>query len=361
MINIYEKLFNLTLDSGHFPSSWVTGIIKPIYKNKGNKSDPQNFRPITLVTCFSKLFTSISNNRLNSYVTENDILKRNQAGFRKGFSTVENIFIMDSLISILNSCSRNVYCAFVDFKSAFDTVWRADLWAKLIKSNINGKVFRVIKNMYTNIKSCVSLNNKLSDFFISNMGVRQGENLSPFLFSIFMNDLEDYLEQHRLSGIICETQDAEDIAVTYFKLFILLYADDTVIISETSDGLQEALNTFESYCNDFKLSVNISKTKIVIFSKGKQNKNLLFRFNNSIIEIVSEYKYLGIIMSRNGSYVKSLKHTAEQATRAMYGLFSKIRHLPLPADVIVDLYEKTIKPILLYGCEIWGFGKIRNS
>ena len=211
--------------------------------------------------------------------------------------------------------------------------------------------------MYTNLKSCVSLNNKLSDFFISNMGVRQGENLSPFLFSIFMNDLEDYLEQHGLSGIICETQDAEYIAVTYFKLFILLYADDTVIISETSDVLQEALNTFESYCNDFKLSVNISKTKIVIFSKGKQNKNLLFRFNNSIIEIVSEYKYLGIIMSRNGSYVKSLKHTAEQATRAMYGLFSKIRHLSLPADVIVDLYEKTIKPILLYGCEIWGFGK----
>ena len=124
--------------------------------------------------------------------------------------------------------------------------------------------------MYTNIKSCVSLNNKLSDFFISNMGVRQGENLSPFLFSIFMNDLEDYLEQHGLSGIICETQDAEDIAVTYFKLFILLYADDTVIISETSDGLKEALNTFESYCNDFKLSVNISKTKIVIFSKGNK-------------------------------------------------------------------------------------------
>ena len=57
-------------------------------------------------------------------------------------------------------------------------------------------------------------------------------------------------------------------------------------------------------------------------------------------------------MSRNGSYVKSLKHTAEQATRAMYGLFSKIRHLSLPADVIAELYEKTIKPILLYGCEI---------
>ena len=76
------------------------------------------------------------------------------------------------------------------------------------------------------------------------MGVRQGENLSPFLFSIFMNDLEDYLEQHGVTGIICETQDEEDLVVTYFKLFLLLYADDTVIISETSNGLQKALNIF---------------------------------------------------------------------------------------------------------------------
>ena len=66
MLNIYEKLFNLILDTGCFPSSWTTGIIKPVYKNKGNKLEPQNFRPITLVSCFSKLFTSILNNRLNT-------------------------------------------------------------------------------------------------------------------------------------------------------------------------------------------------------------------------------------------------------------------------------------------------------
>ena len=174
------------------------------------------------------------------------------------------------------------------------------------------------------------------------MGVRQGENLSPFLFSIFMNDLEDYLEQHGVTGIICETQDEEDLVVTYFKLFLLLYADDTVIISETSDCLQKALNIFELYCKEFKLSVNINKTKIVIFSKGRQVKNLQFRFNNIPVEIVNEYTYLGIIMSRNGSYLKSLNHSAEQATRAMYGLFSKVRHLSLPVDILIELYEKTI-------------------
>ena len=231
------------------------------------------------------------------------------------------------------------------------------MWKKIIDSNIGEKVFRVIKNMYTNIKACVSLNDVVSNFFVSNIRVRQEENLPPFLFSIFMNDLEDYLRLNGVPGIRCETQDEEDQVITYFKLFLLLYADDTVIISETCDGLQEALNIFETYCKNFKLCVNINKTKVVIFSKGRQNKDLQFRFNDFDIELLNEYKYLGIFLSRSGSYLKTLNHISEQATRAMYGLFSKVRRLSLPADMIIELYEKTIKPILLYGCEVWGLGK----
>ena len=216
MINIYENLFDLILDTGFIPSSWTTGIIKPVYKNKSNKNEPQTNHTGEL------LFTSILNNRLNTYANENDILKPNHVGFRKGFSTADNIFIMHALIHIINGCKRKVYCAFVDFKSAFDTVWTAGLWRNIIDSNIDRKVFKVIKNMYTNIKSCVSLNDNSSNFFVSNMGVKQGENLSPFLFLIFMNDLEDYLRLNGVPGIRCETQDEEEQVVTYFKLFTII-------------------------------------------------------------------------------------------------------------------------------------------
>ena len=179
------NIFNLVFDSGIIPESWTLGMIKPIYKNKGCKSDPANYRPITLISCLGKLFNSILNERLQQYAEEHDLINDCQAGFRKGYSTVDNIFILHSLIELVCKSKRKLYCAFIDLKQAFDRVWRDGLWLKLSQSHINGKCLRIIQNMYNNIKSCILVNNRKTDFFISNIGVRQGENLSPFLFIIF--------------------------------------------------------------------------------------------------------------------------------------------------------------------------------
>ena len=169
-------------------------MIKLIYKNKGCKSDPANYRPITLISCLGKLFTSILNERLQKYADEHDLINDCQAGFRKGYSTVDNTFILHSLIELVCKSKRKLYCAFIDVKQAFDRVWRDGLWLKLYQSHINGKCLRIIQNMYSNIKSCILVNNRKTDFFISNIGVRQDENLSSFLFIMFLNDLEHFLE-----------------------------------------------------------------------------------------------------------------------------------------------------------------------
>lgn len=358
MINIYEKLFNIILNTGFFPSSWAIGVIKPVYKNKGAKDDPKNYRPITLLSCFSKLFTSIINNRLNNFSEQFNIIEPNQAGFRKGFSATDNLFILYTLVNILSKNKKKLFSAFIDFKSAFDTVWRVGLWKKLLRYNINGKVFNVIKNMYSNVKSCVRLNTDHSNFFSCNLGVRQGENLSPFLFSIFLNDLEEYLRNNNVDDINCETPEIENELYIYLKLSILLYADDTVILSESDSGLQHALNVFYSYCNEWQLNVNVEKTKVLIFSKGRPNRNYNFVFNDKQLEIVNEYKYLGIYMSRSGSFLKTKKYIAEQGSKAMYSLLSRVRKLDLPFDIIIDLYNKMVLPVLLYGCELWGYGNL---
>ena len=91
------------------------------------------------------------------------------------------------------SNKKKLYCAFIDFKQAFDTVWRDGLWGKILKSGIDGKCVRFIQNMYKGIKSKVQIGHDVSDYFMCKVGVRQGENLSPFLFSIYINDLEEYL------------------------------------------------------------------------------------------------------------------------------------------------------------------------
>ena len=213
MLPIYEKLFNIILNSGIVPSDWIKGNIIPIYKNKGTKTDPANYRPITLVSCIGKVFTSIINKRLSTYLEENKLLNETQSGFRKQYSTLDNIMVLYSLTEYFKSKNCKLYCCFVDFTKAFDNVWRAGLWRKVLSHGIKGKILNVIKNMYMEIKSCITLNGSTSEFFDCEKGVRQGENLSPLLFAIYMNDLENFLSTNGGSGI---NIDIDDATVTIF-------------------------------------------------------------------------------------------------------------------------------------------------
>ena len=177
MLPIYVKLFNIILGTGILPESWLIGVIKPIYKCKGDPKNAENYRPITILSCFDKIFTSIHNSRLHQFIEANNILVENQAGFRAGYSTTDYIFVLNALTEILKTKKMKLFCSFIDFSKAFDSVWRVGLWRKLISKNINGKKFNVIYNMYTGITSCVSYNGDRSTYFPCLRGVRQGENL----------------------------------------------------------------------------------------------------------------------------------------------------------------------------------------
>lgn len=136
---------------------------------------------------------------------------------------------------------------------------------------------------------------------------------------------------------------------------MLLYADDTVLFANTATDLQHSLDSFKSYCEAWKLTVNISKTKIVIFANGRR-RAYSFHFGTDNIEIINEYKYLGVSLTRSGSFVTAKKSIAEQGNKALFALLKKARSLHLPYDSQLELFDKTVKPILLYGAEIWGYG-----
>ena len=204
MSPIYVRLFNLLFDNSIVPENWSLGNILPIYKMKGDINAPENYRPITLLSCFGKLFTGILNSRITKYFEECETIDSCQAGFRKGFSTTDNLFILQSLIEIAKSQKHKLFCAYIDFKQAFDTVWRSGLWQKLLNANINGKCFTFIQNMYSHIKSRVTTSEWASAFFPSMIGVRQGENLSPLLFSVFLNDLSHYLHSNGVPEVTCD-------------------------------------------------------------------------------------------------------------------------------------------------------------
>ena len=235
------------------------------------------------------------NERLKKWALQNDIITDAQFRFKAEYSTVDAIFILDSFINKMIKNKKKLYCAFIDLKRAFDSVYRKELWFKLINSGINGKLFDLIRSIYHEVKSCVENTNTLSDFFKSEVGLLQGEVLSPFLFSLFLNDLELYLQQDQNAGLTLEQ----------LSIYLLLFADDAVLFSDTIEGLQSSLNNLESYCKKWNLEVNVDKSKIVVFCKaGILNRREVWTYGGSEIELVSSFNYLGIVLSSGGTYLK---------------------------------------------------------
>ena len=158
--------------------------------------------------------------------------------------------------------------------------------------------------MYNDIKSCVQYNGSQSEFFPCLTGVRQGENLCPFLFSIFLNDLEDFFRQLDGEPLKIIQEKLENELHIFYKIFVILYADDTVILSETKEGMQQALDIFESYCEIWRLQVNVAKTKVMIFRKRKTAQDPKFILHGQTLDIVDTYSYLGIIFKYNGTFLR---------------------------------------------------------
>ena len=356
-IPIYKKLFNIMLENGTIPSDWVKGNIIPLYKNKGSKMDPANYRPITLLSCVGKLFTSILYHRLSTFLEENKILNETQSGFRKEYSTIDNIFTLHGLIEYFKSKKSKLYCCFVDFTKAFDSVWRDGLWQKLLTHGIQGKTFDIIKNMYNEIKSCVTVNGCSSGFFKCQQGVRQGENLSPLLFSVYLNDLDYFMHTSGCKGIEVNIHDHEYII--FLILFVILYADDTLVLSDNPKDFQDMLNVFNEYCKRWKLNINIDKTKAMIFGDYARNRAISFNIAGNEIEIIKEFKYLGVLFTKNGRFVQHIKYLSSLAKKSMQLLRKRIVNLRLPVDCQLKLFDQTIVPILLYGSETFGFENLQ--
>ena len=269
---------------------------------------------------------------------------------------MDNCLTLKCFIDLFIAKKKKLYCAFEDYQKAFYTVWRDGLWYKLSKIGIHGKLYNVIVNMYKNVKSYVSAHGKKSPTFLSSMGVRQGENVSPLLFALFINDIEDYLILSGSSSVSFCDEECD----LYMKLLVLMYADDTIILANSSQELQKSLDGLASYCDYWKLKVNSDKTKVMIFGSRKSNNlKQKYLYKGNELETVNDFKYLGIVFNYNGHFHLCKKTLYQQATRAMFSLLSKCKKHSLPVDMQLELFDKMVVPVLTYGCEIWGFEDLK--
>ena len=202
--------------------------------------------------------------------------------------TVNSIFNLKMLIKPQKHRNLHFSC-FIDFRKAFDCIPRQKLFDKLGKKGVRGRFLDVLISMYSNDKSAVKIDNKLTQSFTCHAGVKQGCMLSSTICNFYLNGLPKFLN----------TASSTDIMLGD-KSITVSYSDDLVIFSKSAKSLnlQIILNKLESFCESADLSVNLDKTNINIFNNsGKSLNNYSFRYGADELENVKSYKYLGLIMS----------------------------------------------------------------
>ena len=180
------KLFNLILTSEIFPKTWSDGFIYPIFKS-GNVLETTNYRGITIANCLGKLFTKILNARLTKYLIDNNIILNNQIGFMPKCRTSDHLLILKTIIDLYKHKRKTLYLCFIDFQKAFDSIYRDGLLLKLRKYNISTKFINILSSMYSCVTARVKTPAGLTNPFPIEIGTRQGCNLSPTLFNLFLN------------------------------------------------------------------------------------------------------------------------------------------------------------------------------
>ena len=170
--------------------------------------------------------------------------------------------------------------------------------------------------MYKTVKSCVKYNSIYSNFFDSSVGLKQGDPSSPLLFMFFVNDI--------VQNINTNLQNV--FTINELKLFLILFADDQVLFATSPETLQSLLTDLKNYCRLWGLKINISKTKAIIFEKGRRT-HYDFYIYNTVIELVGSFKYLGITLLKNGNWYRTQKYIAQHASFALYNLFTVLKNI----------------------------------
>ena len=287
--------------------------------------------------------------RLTFFIDAYNKLAESQAGFREGYRTVDNAFVLYSIIDkYFNSRGKFVYVCFVDFKKAFDSVDRYILYEILQKNGLKGKLYKAITSLYSSIKGCVRAAGELSDVFNCPIGLRQGCNLSPILFAMFINELYEFMVQNNIRGI--------QLFPSIIEIFLLMFADDIALISDTVKGLQKQLNTLNTFCSRNKLTVNIDKTKIVVFKKGGNlARREKWHYGETELEVVNGYTYVGLYFTNRLSTInmaEAMSTKAKCVLAQILNTFSELHYVPY--HTFFKVFDSKISSILLYGSEIWG-------
>ena len=343
-------MYNEILSDGISPEAWKGGKLVMI-KKKNPETIISNYRPICLVSVIGKLFTKIIAKRIGNIMKYEEIIGSSQMGFRQGRNTLDNIFILQSILEISEQSKNNVFMMSIDLKSAYDMVDRRILMEKLAQLGFPPQIVNFLKNYYSGDYIETSMGEAKSNKHFMGRGLRQGCNLSPVLFTLFLSELGLRLERF---GGGCK------IGNLYINA--MLFADDIILVANTKEELLCLQLEVEQFCTDFGMMVSREKTMLIANDGSDKWPYLLIDGPHEDLLVVSKAKYLGVMIAatRNSltssfndrlriicnSYVKTILSYAGSMYSQIQSSLAIWKGVALPSMLyaveVLDVDQKTL-------------------
>ena len=360
--HLLEKMLELynTILTGNMepPASWSHSVISVIHKS-GDATQPQNYRPISIIPMLYKLFSKLLYRRL--YPILDGAQCKDQAGFRKNYSTIDHTFVFSMLYEKSEEFNLNTWIAAIDFKKAFDSIDQEYLWKALKEQNVPSGCIRILRSLYAGQSAQVKTD-VLSRNFGIHRGTKQGDPLSSLLFNALLERVMTKVKPsfvEKKYGVQMGLGSADSKNET--RLTNLRFADDVLVVGSSLKQVTEMLQLLQAETGKCGLELHPEKTKI-ISSTNRQNRprNKYTHVGDMKIEILARtgtLKYLGRQITFNdaqraelsnrirGAWAKFMEHK-DELTKKTYALSDRLR-----------LFDAVVSPAVLYGSETWTLTK----
>ena len=344
---------------GGVPQDMKDAKIVTLYKNKGDRSDCNNYRGISLLSIVGKVYARVVLARLQQLAER--VYPESQCGFRAERSTVDMIFSLRQLQEKCREQQKPLYIAFIDLTKAFDLVSRDGLFNILLKIGCPPNLYSMIRSFHDDMKATIQYEGSMSEPFNIKSGVKQGCVLAPTLFGIFFSLLLKHAFGTSTEGVYMHTRSdgkLYNIARLRAKTKIrkttirdMLFADDAAVTAHTEHGLQQLMDRFSHACRDFGLTISLKKTNVL----GQDvDTPPVTTIDNYQLEVVHEFTYLGSTITDNLSLDAELNKRIGKAATTLGRLATRVWENPkLTTKTKMAVYNASVVSTLLYGSEAW--------
>ena len=323
-------LFNASVVHGKIPEAWRKAEVKPIYK-KGDKTEPGNYRPVSLTSIICKLFETFLRDALYDHLVKHKLLSNHQFGFCKGRSCVSQLLVVIHKWMSCMDKDTPTDAIYLDLSKAFDTVPHKKLIHKLKGYGISGNVLDWVTDFLSDRTQYVSVDGTSSDCTPVTSGVPQGSVLGPILFIYYINDMPDVVD-----------------------CFIKIFADDAktsneIHTVEDSVTLQDSLDNLSTWTKLWGVNFNCGKCGVMHL--GKNNPNYPYTIDGTPLNVTCSEKDLGVYVDPLLNFEEHILKTVKKA-RQISGLITRTITFK-SKDIMVPLYKSLVHPILEYGNAVW--------